>query len=205
MKKYSLVIVLLFFSLASIQAQSWLDIFSSDKIDKASKVISEVTGVSTSTDLKGTWNYVGTAVQLKSGDALQQLGGAVATATLEKKVDEKLKSLGINPGEVSFTFHTDSTFSSNLRGKKMDGTYTYYPKEQKISFQYVQMINLTAKVNHSTEYVSILYDADKLLTILTTLSEMTNDQTIQTIGSLAGSYDGMMMGLKLKKQKSSSK
>ncbi|NLZ74243.1 MAG: DUF4923 family protein [Bacteroidales bacterium] len=200
MKKHSLILLLFFVSSVGVKAQSWLDIFSSDKVNKATKVISEVTGISTANDLKGTWKYAGTAVQLKSDNTLQQIGGALATSTLEQKINEKLETLGIKPNELSFTFHTDSTFSSNLRGRKLDGTYQYDSKEQTINFQYAGLLNLTAKVNQSTQYVSFLYDADKLLTLLATLSEMTNNQTLKSIGSLAASYDGIMMGLKLKKQ-----
>ncbi len=200
MKKHSFILLVFLVSTVGAKAQSWLDIFSSDKVSKATKVISEVTGVSTATDLKGTWSYTGTAIQLKSDNTMQQIGGALATSTLEKKINEKLETLGIKPNELSFTFHTDSTFTSNLRGRKLEGTYQYNTKDQTIDFQYAGMLNLTAKVNQSTEYVSFLYDADKLLTLLTTLSEMTNNQTLKSIGSLAASYDGVMMGLKLKKQ-----
>lgn len=199
MKRNGILITFLFVCVLGANAQSWLDIFSSDKINKATKVISDVTGVSTSRDLKGSWRYEGAAIQLKSDDALKQIGGALATSTLEGKLNERLKSLGINPGELTFTFHTDSTFTSTLQGKKLNGTYTYYPEKQQISFKYAQLINMDAKVNQSSQYVSILYDADKVLALLTTLSGMTNNQSLQAIGSLLNSYDGMLMGLKLKK------
>lgn len=200
MKKHSLILLLLIISTAGVQAQSWLDIFSSDKVNKVTKNISEAVGISSAKNLTGTWSYVGTAVQLKSDNTLQQIGGALATTALEQKINEKLETLGIKPNELSFTFDTDSTFSSSLGGKKLEGTYQYDAEKQIINFKYAGFLNLTANVSQSANYVSFLYDADKLLVLLTTLSEMTNNQTIRSIGSLAANYDGVMMGLKLKKQ-----
>lgn len=200
MKKHSLILLLLIISTAGVQAQSWLDIFSSDKVNKVTKNISEAVGISSAKNLTGTWSYVGTAVQLKSDNTLQQIGGALATTALEQKINEKLETLGIKPNELSFTFDTDSTFSSSLGGKKLEGTYQYDAEKQIINFKYAGFLNLTANVSQSANYVSFLYDADKLLVLLTTLSEMTNNQTVRSIGSLAANYDGVMMGLKLKKQ-----
>ncbi len=199
MKRKSILIAVLLICVVGVNAQSWLDIFSSDKIGKATKAISDATGISLSKDLKGSWTYEGAAIQLKSDDAIKQIGGALATSTLEGKINERLKTLGINPGELTFTFHTDSTFTSTLRGQKLNGTYAYYPEKQQINFKYAQLINMDAKVNQSSQYISILYDADKVLALLTTLSGMTNNQSLQAIGSLLNSYDGMLMGLKLKK------
>ena len=47
--------------------------------------------------------------------------------------------------------------------------------------------------------MDLLFDADKLLQLLTYLSSKSSNSTLQTLGNLAGTYDGMLLGLGLKK------
>ena len=44
-----------------------------------------------------------------------------------------------------------------------------------------------------------LFNADKLLQILTKLSSASKSSTIKTIGSVAEGYDGMLIGFELSK------
>ena len=47
--------------------------------------------------------------------------------------------------------------------------------------------------------MELLFNSDKLLKLITFLSSKSSNTTLKTISSLADSYDGMMLGLELKK------
>jgi hypothetical protein len=63
----------------------------------------------------------------------------------------------------------------------------------------MKMLGMTAKVSASTNAVSLLFNADKLLQFITAVGGKINDPTISTISSLATNYKGMMLGLEMKK------
>ena len=54
-------------------------------------------------------------------------------------------------------------------------------------------------MNCTSGNMDLLFDADKLLQLLTYLSSKSSNSTLQTLGNLAGTYDGMLLGLGLKK------
>jgi hypothetical protein len=47
--------------------------------------------------------------------------------------------------------------------------------------------------------MSLLYDADKLLKFLTTISAVSNNSTLKSLSTLLESYDGMLIGWELQK------
>ena len=47
--------------------------------------------------------------------------------------------------------------------------------------------------------MELLFPSDRLLDLLTFLASKSNNATLQSIGSLAESYDGMMLGFTLEK------
>jgi hypothetical protein len=54
-------------------------------------------------------------------------------------------------------------------------------------------------VNGSSSKLDLLFEADRLLELLTKLTASTNNTTLKTISNLAGQYDGMKLGLELAK------
>lgn len=178
------------------RAQSLKDLLNKENIEKA---LNAVTGKQT-VNMEGTWAYTGSALELKSDNILQKAGGAVAATAAEKKLDEQLAKAGIKPGQMSFTFAADSTFQVTIGKKNMKGTYSYDSSTQKVNLKFVKLIAMNAKVNATSSNMDLLFDSDKLLKLIAFLSSKSSSATLKTLGSLADSYDGMMLGFSLKKE-----
>lgn len=176
-------------------AQSIKDLFNKENIEKA---VNAVTGKSTA-DMTGTWSYTGSAIEFESENLLKKAGGTVAASAAEQKLDEQLAKLGIKEGQLSFTFNTDSTFVSTLGKRKLNGTYSYNPTTGMLQLKYMKLIPMNAKVNYTTQQIDLLFEADKLLKLITFLSSKSSSATLKAISSLADSYDGMMLGYELKR------
>ncbi|MDO4164849.1 MAG: DUF4923 family protein [Bacteroides sp.] len=180
---------------ANTQAQSLKSLLSG-----VEKAVSTVTGTSTSSSMTGTWSYTGSALEFESDNLLTKAGGSVAASTVESKLDEQLTKIGITEGKLSFTFNTDSTFTATANSKNISGTYSYSSSTEKVKLKFAKVVSVSADVNLSSSSMDLLFDADKLLTVLTYLSSKSSNSTLQTISSLAESYDGMLVGFSLSKQ-----
>ena len=171
------------------QAQSLKDLLNKENIEKA---VNAITGKSTAS-MEGTWTYAGSAIEFESDNLLQKAGGAVAANAAENKLNEQLARVGIKEGQMSFTFNADSTFTAK-------GTYSYDASTQNASLKFMKLIPLNAKINCTSANMDLLFNSDKLLKLITLISSKSNNSTLKTIGSLANSYDGMMLGFALKKE-----
>lgn len=180
----------------SIQAQSLKDLFNKDNLEKVVNAVTNKNDI----EMTGTWIFTGSALEFESDNLLQKAGGSLAASTLENKLDEQLQKIGIKAGELSFTFNADSTFTATVGSKPLKGTYSYDRSSQKANLKFAKIIGLNAKVNCTSSSMDLLFNADKLLQLLTYLSSKSNNTTLNTIGSLAESYDGMLVGLGLEKQ-----
>lgn len=199
MKKLNVLGCTAFFLLAvpaGSRAQSLKDLFNKENIEK---VVNAVTDNKT-VQMTGTWSFTGSALEFESDNLLQKAGGAVAASTVEKKLDEQLEKIGITAGKLSFTFNADSTLTATVGSKPLNGTYSYDASTQKVNLKFAKIIGLNAKVNCTSGSMDLLFNADKLLQLLTYLSSKSSNNTLQTIGSLAESYDGMLVGLGLEKK-----
>ncbi len=188
----------------SAQAQSWKDILKSETVQK---VVSSVTGGQSVTvaSLQGTWTYVDPAVQLGSDNTLKQIAGSAATTELEKKLKEQCAKVGIVEGVFNYTFHEDSTFTSALKKGSLKGTYSVNEADKTIAFTYTAgtsdraIYTLTASTVLAGDNLTLLFNADKLLTFLTKVASLTSNSTFQSLSQLAEQYDGLMLGFDLKK------
>lgn len=188
----------------TISAQTLKDI-----LDKAAnnstvtEIVEKVTGVNISKgDIKGTWNYTGSAVKLESENILKAAAAGAAATQIEKKLDEYLAKAGLKTGTFSFTFNEDNTFATTVKGKSFNGTYTLSEDGKTIELKYGKTLGSTgitaaAQINAST--FELLFKADKLLDLIGKLTANTNNTTLKTIGTLAGQYDGLKIGLELQK------
>ena len=165
-------------------------------------VVETVTGTTLPVDVKGTWTYSGTAVKFESDDLLKSTAASLAASQVEDKLDSYAANIGIKAGTFSFTFNEDKTFSATVKGKSFNGTYTVSEDYKTISLQFGKAIGLkpfTATISATSGQLDLLFQADKLLELLGKLTSTTSNSTLKTIGSLVNQYDGMMLGLELKK------
>lgn len=178
------------------RAQSWTDLFNKDNI---SKVVNAITGNKEEIDMTGTWNYKGSAVEFESENLLMKAGGAAAATMAESKLNEQLSKFGIKKGQMSFTFNADSTFTSTVGTKKLQGTYSYNAATKQVDLKYLRLLNLHAKVNCSSNSLELLFNSDKLLKLMAFIGSKSSSTALKTVSSLADNYDGMMLGFELTK------
>ena len=165
-------------------------------------VVETVTGTTLPVDVKGTWTYSGTAVKFESEDLLKSTAASLAASQVEDKLDSYVAKVGIKAGTFSFTFNEDKTFSATVKGKSFNGTYTVSEDYKTMSLQFGKTIGLkpfTATISATSGQLDLLFQADKLLELLGKLTSTSSNSTLKTIGSLVNQYDGMMLGLELKK------
>lgn len=164
-----------------------------------SSLISGSSTISTS-DLTGTWNYTGTDCVFESENLLAQAGGAVAATKLESQLNTQLSKVGIKEGSCSFTFNSDNTYTATIGGRTISGNYTLDSSNNKIKLTYLAGLgSTTPRITKSGSKISLLFESDKLLTLLKGASALSNNSTLSTVSSLLGNYDGLYLGLEMSK------
>ncbi len=157
-------------------------------------------GKLTQADLIGTWTYEAPKCMFESENFLKKAGGEVAAAKVEKKLAEQFTKVGIKPGISKYTFAEDGSYQMTIGSRTISGTYTFDAETQKITMRgTLGFLSSSAWVEKSGNKLSVLYDADKLLAIVSGLGAMSNNSAISGLSSLLGSYDGMKIGFKLSK------
>lgn len=162
------------------------------------KVVDKVTKVSEE-DLVGTWNYIGSDCCFKSDNLLKKAGGEVAANQIEKKLDETFAKIGIKEGACSFTFNEDRSFTALLGKKSIKGTYVYDLENKKMTLSFFKIAKMNVEVKKLGSKMSLLFDADKILTLLTVVSSFSNLSAVKALGKAAEQYDGLLLGFQLKK------
>ena len=184
-------------------AQSLTDLLKNVTDNEAVKnVVENVTGTTLPVDVKGTWTYSGTAVKFESDDILKSTAASLAASQVEDKLDQYVAKIGIKAGTFSFTFKEDNTFTATVKSKSFNGTYTLSEDYKTISLQFGKTIGLkpfTAAVSATSSQLDLLFQADKLLELLGKLTSSSSNSTLKTVGTLVNQYDGMKLGLELKK------
>ena len=184
-------------------AQSLQDLLKKVTDNEAVKnVVENVTGTTIPVDIKGTWTYSGIAVKLESDDLLKSTAASLASSQIEDKLDQYVAKIGIKAGTFSFTFKEDKTFTATALGKSFNGTYPLSEDYKTISPQFGKTIGMkpfTAAVSATSSQLDLLFQADKLLELIGKLTSSSSNSTLKTIGTLVNQYDGMKLGLELKK------
>lgn len=152
----------------------------------------------------GTWTYQTPEVRFESENLLSKAGGSVMAASIEKKLDSYLAKVGITKGVTTFTFKSDKSYTIQTKGKTFStGTYTYDQSTQMLSMQGTfGLMNQSCLVGMDGTNLCLLYDADKLLTVMNSAASVLG-QANSTLGSVASvfgnNYNGMKVGFSLSK------
>jgi len=151
-------------------------------------------------DLVGTWNYTGPDCVFESENLLMQAGGAVAATKIESKLSAALGKVGIKAGSCSFTFKADNTYSAVISGRNIAGNYTLDAANKKLTMTYLGgMATMNPQIVKSGNSISLLYEADKLLTLASGISAVSGSTSMKTLGNLLSQYDGLLVGIQLQK------
>lgn len=125
-------------------------------------------------------------------------GGEVAAVQIEEKLLPYYQQVGISASNTYITFNEDGTFSSKIAGTPFNGKYTFDEATQKISLKGL-LLSMNCYAKKEANGISILFEAKKLLTVLQTMSAMSGNKDLQTIGDLSKNYDGVRVGFDMKR------
>ena len=149
-------------------------------------------------NLIGSWTYSGPGCAFTSENLLAKAGGEVAAAQIEQKLQPYYQQVGISASNTQITFKQDGTFSSKIAGTNFSGTYTFNEASQQIKLKGM-LLSLTCYTKREVNGISILFEAKKLLTVLQTMSALSGNTNLQTIGDLSKQYDGVRVGFDMKR------
>ena len=141
--------------------------------------------------LVGTWTYYGPKVVFESENILSQLGGQVVSNSLEQKLGTQLQKMGFTPGKSTLVLNSDNTCTLALGTKSWPGTYVYDASTNKLTLTGVLgLAQMTCTVSVQAGQLYMLFEADKLLTVATSVSA----KTASSLSSLLQSYSGLKLG-----------
>ena len=154
----------------------------------------------TASDLQGTWTYRKADCVFETQNLLLKAGGEMAAAKIESQLESQFGKVGITPGACSFTFNSDGTYVATIGQYNLTGNYTLNTKSNTLTMTYLAGIGrISPKVLKTGASISLLFEGDKLLSMVQKVGKLTSNSTVNSLSSLINSYDGMLVGMQLSK------
>lgn len=154
----------------------------------------------TASDLQGTWTYRKADCVFETQNLLLKAGGEMAAAKIESQLESQLGKVGITPGACSFTFNSDGTYAATIGQYNLTGNYTLNTKSNTLTMTYLAGIGrISPKVVKTGASISLLFEGDKLLSMVQKVGKLSSNSTVSSLSSLINSYDGMLVGMQLSK------
>lgn len=154
----------------------------------------------TASDLQGTWTYRKADCVFETQNLLLKAGGEMAAAKIESQLESQLGKVGITPGACSFTFNSDGTYVATIGQYNLTGNYTLNTKSNTLTMTYLAGIGrISPKVVKTGASISLLFEGDKLLSMVQKVGKLTSNSTVNSLSSLINAYDGMLVGMQLSK------
>ena len=149
-------------------------------------------------DLVGNWSYYQPGCAFTSENLLAKAGGHIAAQRAKEEMAPTYQKLGISANNTYFQFSEDGRFTGKVDGQTLSGTYTFNPNDQSIQMKTL-LLNLKGYVNRNPQGISLLFESKKLLSVLQTVAAISGNSTLNTVGELTKNYDGLRIGLDLKR------
>lgn len=151
-------------------------------------------------DMAGEWTSSGSAVCFQSENLLNKAGGAVAATEIEKKINPYFDKYGLD-GAV-FTIQTDGSFTLKMKKISLSGTIAKNSDNKTFDFSFtalggIKLATIPAYVQKTSKSMDIMFDADKLITLLNVIAKISGSKLASTAVNLLNSYDGLCVGFKL--------
>lgn len=186
----------------AVSAQDWKSVLGG----VVNKVEETVSKVNESVSIVGTWKYTAPDCKFESDDLLSKAGGEVAAKKVEEQMSNYLYKLGFNENTV-YVFNADSTYTSTVAGRTVNGTYSYNKETKEITLKTKIGLKMTAQVSTSLlngGSMSLLFKADKLMSLAQTVTGAvagkSSNATVSTLNTVLSQYDALMLGFEMKKQ-----
>lgn len=148
-------------------------------------------------DIIGTWSYVEPACAFTSENLLAKAGGSVAAKTVNEKLLPVYKSLHISSGNTQLTFNENGQFTGKIGGFPMSGTYTFDATNGLVKMK--SLTTFTAHLTRSTQGMNFTFESKKILTLLQTVSALSGNTSLSTIGDISKQFSGVRLGFAMKK------
>lgn len=177
-----------------------------DILGKAGSTVGGVVGgLLTDTDITvdqmvGTWTTTGSAVTFQSDNLLKKAGGSAASTTIENKLNTYYQKLGLIG--ATLTVSSDGSFTLKAKKVSLKGTvkkrsdgdfdFTFTP------FGNMKLGTIKAYVEKPVSGLKVMFDASKLISVVSTLAGVVNNSTLNSVSSLLSSYDGLCVGFTFK-------
>lgn len=146
-----------------------------------------------------TWKYKSPGCAFTSENLLAKAGGEIAAKKVEEKLSTYYQKAGFSSSNTYFKFNEDGTFNAKIDGKSWSGTYTFDERTHAIDLKGRLLLSLNGFATKNTSGISILFESKKLLTIIQTLTALSGNTTLGTIGEISKNYDGIRVGFDLSK------
>lgn len=145
-----------------------------------------------------TWKYSKPGCAFTSENLLAKAGGEIAANKIENQLQTYYKKAGFSSSNTYFKFNTDGSFESKIDGKSWKGTYTFDEKTHAITMKGL-LLSISGYATKTTNGISLLFESKKLLTLVQTLTALSGNSTLSTIGNITKSYDGVRVGFEMAK------
>lgn len=145
-----------------------------------------------------TWKYKSPGCAFTSENLLAKAGGEVASKKIESELQTYYNKVGFSSSNTYFKFNEDGTFTSKIDGKSWKGTYTFDEKTHAIQMKGL-LLSMSGFATKNTSGISLLFESKKLLTLFQTLTALSGNTTLSTLGNLSKNYDGVRVGFDMSK------
>lgn len=145
-----------------------------------------------------TWKYSKPGCGFTSENLLAKAGGEVAAAKIETQLETYYKKAGFSSSNTYVKFNEDGTFESKIDGKSWKGTYTFDEKTHAVQLKGL-LLSISGFATRTTSGISLLFESKKLLTLVQTLTALSGNTTLSTIGNISKNYDGVRVGFDMTK------
>lgn len=186
----------------AVSAQDWKSVLGG----VVNKVEETVSKVNESVSMVGTWKYTASDCKFESDDLLSKAGGEVAAKKVEEQMSNYLSKLGFNENTV-YVFNADSTYTSTVAGRTVNGTYSYNKDTKEVTLKTKIGLKMTAQISTSVlngGKMSLLFKADKLMSLAQAVTGAvagkSSNATVSTLNTVLSQYDGLLLGFEMQKQ-----
>ena len=143
-----------------------------------------------------TWKYSKPGCAFTSENLLAKAGGEIAANKIENQLSSYYKKVGFSSSNTYIKFNEDGTFESKIDGKSWKGTYTFDEKTHAVQLKGL-LLSASGFATKTTSGISLLFESKKLLTLVQTLTALSGNTTLSTIGNISKNYDGVRVGFEM--------
>lgn len=152
-------------------------------------------------DIAGEWTASGSAVSFQGDNFLKKAGGLAAAGVIEDKINPYFEKLGLN--NAVLTIKDDGTFKLKVKSITLSGTLESNGDGSFIfAFSALGKVSLgkvNSYVQKSGNNMDVMFDAKKLMDIVSGVAKLTGISVAKTAASLLDSYDGLCVGFGMTK------